>query len=309
MSLFKSVFPFMVASEIPENIKACLADYAFKNLSGTLHESKGFDYLTPGNQFIVADNRWLFKYIENKRTANRHAVNMIFQEWLQKATEDGREPDKESQDAYREQATREVLKTAPISETVVFILFDANVGRAWCAGSTVSKCQAALRCLRRAIGSLKTTPLTYDFAGRLLSRQLCKGMQQAEGFPDNLFIYPNGKLVAASEDQKVTFDGVDLRDEGVGEVLSGMEVRALEIALVKPETKGDHEVVATCVLHVPQTGPVHIKAFDYNGAAAGAEGDEAHHYATEMLIVSGLAWEIFDTLRAWFHGANGATQG
>lgn len=305
MNNFNSVFPFMVASELPENIDVCLADYAFKELTGTLHETKGFAYLTQVSRFIESNNRFLFKYIENKRTANKHAVDRIFKERLQKAIDGGREPDEELRTAILEQARHEVVRMAPISETVVFILFDASVGRVWCSGSTASKCQVALKHLRRATGSLKTTPLTYDFAGRLLARQLRKGMQSADGFPNNLFIYTNGKLVAASDDQKVTFDGVDLRDDGVADVLEGMEVRGLDMALVRPQEKGDPDVVATFSLQVPQTGPVHIKSLDYDGAGAGASEDAAHDYATEMLIVAGFAWEIFDTLRAWFHGANG----
>lgn len=295
----------MVTSEIPDDLEACLLPHAFRELSDNLHSSKGFEYLTPGNLFLKADNRWLFKYKENERKANKHAVNRLIQEWLQNATEAGREPTKEDQDAYREQAVREVLKTAAISELVVHIIFDEKAGRVWCGGSTISQCKKALRHLRNAVGTLKTTPLEYDFAGRLLARQLCKGMQYAEGFPASLSIPANGKLVAVSEDQRVTFDGVDLRDEGVGDVLSGMEARALEMYLVRPEPNQDAEVVATFMLHIPATGPVHLKGLDYAGSGADAGGDEAHHYATEMLIVSGYAWEIFDTLRAWFHGAKG----
>lgn len=305
MKNYQTIFPFLTTSAIPANVKVCLSDYIFRDLTDTLHESKGFGLLTENDLFIRADNRWLFKYVENKRSANTQAVNRIFQQRLQKATDKGRELTKEDRDELYEQARREVLKTAPISETAVFILYDENVGRVWCGASTLGKCQAALKHLRRAIGSLKTTPLCYDFAGRLLTRQLCKGMQLAQGFPENLMIPANGKVVATSEDQKVTFDGVDLRDDGVSEVLEGLEVRSMETYLVRPVAKEDAEVVATFVLHVPATGPVHIKALDYSGAGAGADGDDAHHYATEMLIVAGFAWEIFDTLRAYFHGANG----
>lgn len=307
MKNFKSIFPFMTTSEIPQNIQVCLSDYQFRDLTDSLHESKGFACLSQSDLFIKADNRWLFKYVENKRTANTLAVNRLFQQRLQKATDNGRELSKEDRDELFDQGRREVLKTAPISEAVVFILYDQNVGRVWCAGSTAAKCQTALKALRRAIGSLKTTPLCYDFAGRLLSRQLCKGMSYREGFPDNLMIPENGKVVAVSEDQKVTFDGLDIRDEGVGDVLRGLEVRSMEMYLAKPKANEEAEVVATFVLHVPATGPVHIKALDYSGAGAGVDGDDAHHYATEMLIVGGFAWEIFDTLRAYFHGANGGT--
>ncbi|WP_392336347.1 recombination-associated protein RdgC [Pantoea stewartii] len=307
MRNLRAIFPFMTTSNIPENIQECLSDYAFRELTDTLHISKGFGLLTQSDHFIHADNRWLFKYVENKR-ANKHAVTRLHKQRLQKATDKGREITSELTEEMWQQAEREVLKTAPIRETIVYLIFDENVGRIWCGGSSAGQCQKALKHLRSAIGSLKTTPLIYDLASRLLARQLCKGFKYAEGFPNNLIIPANGKVQATDGDQRVTFDGVDLRDEGVGKVLSDMMVRAVEMQLVRPVEKGDPTVVATFTLNVPESGPVHLKGLDYAGAAASNEGDEAHHYATEMLILGGFAWEIFDTLRVYFHGSTGTTR-
>lgn len=305
MENLKSIFPFMTTSKIPENIQDCLSDYAFRELSDALHESKGFDFLMPGSRHVHTNGLWLFKYVENKRKANAQAVERLLKEWLQKASDEGNEIHSEAIEGLREQAEREVLKMAPISAVVVYLIYDEQKGRIWCGGSSNSHSQRALRHLRSAIGSLKTTPLIYDLAGRQLTRQICKGMGYREGFPRSLLIPENGKLTAASTDQNVTLDGVDIRDRGVGEVLNGMALRSVEMYLTREKDKGEQDVVATFVLHVPESGAIFIKGLDYSGADARTDGDTAHHYATEMLIVSGFAWDIFDALRAYFHGTTG----
>jgi len=298
----------MTTTKIPENIHECLLDYAFHELSDSLHQSKGFDFLLPGERHVHTNDLWLFKYVENKRTANAQAVERLHKQWLQKATEEGREISSEMIEAQREQAEREVLKMAPIQALVVYLIYDEKNMRIWCGGNTNGHCQKALKHLRSAIGTLKTTPLIYDLAGRQLVRQLAKGMDYREGFPECLYIPENGKLTAASPDQNVTFDGVDLRDRGVSEVLEGMAVRSVEMYLQRPEEQAPPEAVASFILHVPETGAIFIKGLDYAGADARTEGDTAHHYSTEMLILSGFAWGIFDALRAYFHGTTGVAR-
>jgi hypothetical protein len=306
MQNLRSIFPFMTTTKIPENIQDCLSDYAFRELTDSLHESKGFDFLMPDARHVHTNSLWLFKYVENKRKANPQAVERLHRQWLQKATDDGHDIPSDAIEALREQAVQEVLRMAPISALAVYIIYDEQNGRVWCGGNTNGHCQRALKHLRSAIGSLKTTPLIYDRAGRQLVRQLAQGMDYREGFPECLLIPENGKLTAASPDQNVTFDGVDLRDRGVSEVLEGMAVRSVEMYLQRPDEKNKPEVVATFTLHVPESGAVFIKGLDYDGADAGSDGDTAHDYATAMLIVSGFAWDIFDAMRVYFHGSSGA---
>ena len=308
MHNMRSIFPFMTTTKIPENIQECLSDYAFHELTDSLHESKGFDFLIPEERHVKINDLWLFKYVENKRRANPQAVERLHREWLQKAADEGREIPSDAIEALRMQAIQEVLRMAPIQALAVYLIYDEQNGRIWCGGNTNGHCQKALKHLRSAIGTLKTTPLIYDLAGRQLVRQIAKGMDYREGFPASLHIPENGKLTAASPDQNVTFDGVDLRDRGVGEVLEGMAVRSVEMYLLRPEVNEKSEAVATFSLHVPETGAIFIKALDYAGADSRTEGDTAHHYATEMLIMSGFAWDIFDALRAYFHGTTGVAR-
>lgn len=262
----------------------------------------------PGARHVHTKNLWLFKYVENKRKANPQAVERLHREWLQKASDEGNEIQPDTIEALREQAIREVLKMAPINAMAVYLIYDEENGRVWCGGNTSGHCQKALKHLRSAFGSLKTTPLIYDLAGRQLIRQICKGMEYREGFPNSLLIPENGKLTAASTDQNVTLDGVDLRERGVGEVLEGMVLRSVEMYLQLPASPNENDVVATFVLHVPESGAVFIKGLNYDGAEARTEGDTAHHYTTEMLIVSGFAWDIFDALRTYFHGTTGVAR-
>lgn len=308
MHNMRSIFPFMTTTKIPENIQECLSDYAFHELTDSLHESKGFDFLIPEERYVKINDLWLFKYVENKRKANAQAVERLHKQWSQKATEEDRVISSEMIEAWWEQAEREVLKMAPIQALAVYVIYDEQNGRIWCGGNTNGHCQRALKHLRSAIGSLKTTPLIYDIAGRQLSRQICKGMAYREDFPASLLVPENGKLTAASPDQTVTLDGVDLRERGVGEVLEGMSVRSVEMYLTRPKKQGEQDVVATFTLQIPETGAIFIKGLNYEGAAARDEGDTEHHYATEMLIVSGFAWDIFDALRAYFHGTTGVAR-
>lgn len=306
MKSFKSIFPLLTTTKIPDNISSCLEDYAHRELTDTLHDTKGFVLLTESERFITADNRWLFRYAETKRKANAPAVQRLHQQRLQKATDKGREITRELSEELRQQAIAEVLKTAPITESVVDLIYDENAGRIWCGGGSAGKCQKAIKHLRSALGSLKTTPLLYDLAARHVARQLCQGADYMRGFPANLLIPENARVLASDGDQSVTFDGVDLRDEGVGSVLQGMMVRAVEMVLLRPGSDGKCEHVASFILHIPESGAVYLKSLDYQGEGAGDEGDTAHHFATEMLIISGFAWEIFDTLRAYFHGSSSA---
>lgn len=188
MSKFKSLFPFATTSPVPEKLNEMMEGYYFHELTDAVNHSRGFGLITEGDYFISSDSRYLFKYVEHKRLANKHAVNRLFHERLQKATAEGHTITPEAEAAHREQAEREVMKNAAIRETVVLMIFDASVGRVWCSGGTVKQCEAALKLLRQVFGTLNTTPLSHDFAGKLLARQLCKGTRYAQGLPDALWI-------------------------------------------------------------------------------------------------------------------------
>ncbi|WAT03309.1 recombination-associated protein RdgC (plasmid) [Rouxiella badensis] len=250
------------------------------------------------------DHRWLFKYVSESRKANVHSVNALYQERLQKTSESGREITGEVAEEIREQATREMLKYSPITVSEVFILFDEKAGKIWCSGNTPAKCEKALTRLRRAIGTLKTAPLIFDNAGKILARYLSRDLHSPLSvyqLPECLQVPEHGKAVAIGNDgEKVLFDGISLRENAVREMLSSMEVTALEMFLANHCLDRTVEEIAHFELQSTSSGRVNLKGLSYEGSAADQEGDASHHYATEIIIISRIFNQVFSGLRGLF---------
>ena len=307
MNLFKSVFPYTTENEIPVDIHERLSKFAFDELPDGRTKMSGFALLTESERAVNANGRWLFKYVEQNRKSNIHSVNRLYNQRLQQATESGRALTKEDEAAHREQAEREVLKYAPISESVVFILYDERAGRVLCSGGTAKKCEDALKALRGVLGNLQTLPLSYEQAGKTLARHLAppagRPAHHTARLPEWLHIPANGKVVATDDGQKATFDGIDMRDDGLRDVIAGMEVRAVEMELIKRNEAGEYATLASFVLHLPEKGNLHLKGYDFDGSRTEKSDDEAHDYAATMHIIATDVWRVLMGLQAFFSGA------
>lgn len=309
MNLFKSVFPYTTESEIPSDINDRINKFAFDELPDGRTKMSGFALLTESDRVLNANGKWLFKYVEHSRKSNSHSVNRLYNQRVQKASESGRELTKEDEAAHREQAEREVLKYAPISECVVFILFDERAGRVLCSGSTAKKCENALKKLRGVLNGLDTLPLTYEQAGKTLARHLAhhssRSTHHATHLPEWLHIPAHGKVVATDDGQKATFDGIDVRDDGLRDVIAGMEVRAVEMELVRRNEAGERAMLASFVVHLPEKGNLHLKGYDFDGSRAEKSGDAAHDYAATMHIIANDVWRVLLGLQVFFSGVAG----
>lgn len=296
MKTFKVIFPYSTTKEIPDDINLRLEGHAFTELKDGQTKSTGFALLTESDRFIHSDNRYLFHYCEQTRKADKNAVSNILRERLQKVEEEGREVTEETRAELEAIAKREATKFAAIKHSGVFIVFDAPAGRVWCAGSTVNKCEAALKRLRRVLGSLDTEPVVLTFASRRLSRLISHGSLRAD---ESLRVPEYGKVIALdthdSNSARMTFEGFSLLDSSVSEVLTDRVVVAVDMDLIQPAADGGKaQELASFVLKAPETSGVCLSGLWFAGGASGSASEQDH--ASDMQIVAKTCQQIMDGL-------------
>ena len=296
MKAYKTIFPFTTSKEIPDDIKERLNDHVFSELKDGQTKSSGFALLTESEQFICSDGRYLFHYCEQSRKADANPVQHILNERLGKVEEEGREITLETHEELKAVAQREATKFAAIKHSGVCILFDAPAGRVWCAGSTVKKCEAALKRLRRVLGSLDTEPVVLTFASRRLSRLLSKGSLRAD---ESLRVPEYGKVIALdtydSNSARMTFEGFSLLDSSVSEVLTDRVVVAVDMDLIQPAPDGGKaQELASFVLKAPEKSGVCLSGLWFAGGASGSASEQDH--ASDMQIVAKTCQQIMDAL-------------
>lgn len=296
MKAFKVIFPYSTSKEIPEDIHDRLNGHAFSELKDGQTKSTGFALLTESDRFIHSDNRYLFHYCEQTRKADANTVRHILQERLQKVEEEGRELTEEMREELQAIAEREATKFAAIKHSGVFIVFDAPAGRVWCAGSTVNKCEAALKRLRRVLGSLDTEPVVLTFASRRLSRLLSQGSLLAD---ETLRVPEYGKVIAHDTDDsnsaRMTFEGFSLMDSSVADVLTDRVVSAVEMDLIQPDPNGGKaQVLASFVLKAPEKTGVSLSGLWFAGGASDDVSEQ--NYASDMQIVAKTCQQIMGSL-------------
>lgn len=300
MKAYRVIFPFSTTTEIPHDINLRLDNHKFEPLKDGQTKTAGFALLTESDRFINSDGRHLFHYAEQTRKADANTVRHILQERTKQVTDDGREVTPETLEALKEQAQREAEKFASIKQSGVYVLYDAPAGRVWCAGSTAKKCEAALKRLRRVLGSLDTESLFYDRAGHQLARIMSGGTLRLN---ETLRIPYFAKVTATDLDKnsRVVIDGLDLRDESVGDVLSDLVVRSTELELIKHLPDNEYRVLAFFSLDVPESGALSLRALDFDGGETGNE-DSEHNHAADMQIVAKTCQAIAAGLDNVFRG-------
>lgn len=301
MKAYKTIFPFSTTKEIPEDIKERLDGHAFSELKDGQTKSSGFALLTESERFIYSDNRYLFHYCEQTRKADTNTVRHIFNERLRKVEDEGRELTEELREELEAVAEREATRFASIKHSGVYILFDASAGRVWCAGSTIKKCETALKRLRRVLGSLDTEPVVLTFASRRLSRLLSAGSLRAH---ECLRVPEYAKVIAHDTDDsnsaRMMFEGFSLIDESVGDVLADRVVSAVEMELVQPDPNGGKaQVLASFVLKAPEGAGVSLSSMWFAGGASSAESEDNH--ASDMQIAAKTCQQIMDGLREFLN--------
>lgn len=300
MKAYRLIFPFSTTKKIPDDIKERLSSHEFEPLKDSQFKSTGFALLTESERFINSDGRHLFHYVEQSRKANTTTVQQIYQERLQKISDEGREITVDTQAAVMAVAESEAAKFAAIKTTSVYIVFDGNAGRVWCAGGTPNKCEAALKRLRKALGSLDTEPVVLPVASRRLAQQLRNSGLRVH---ETLHIPDGAKVIAQDKENecRVTFDGISLLDAHVGDVLEDMIVRSTEMELHKAPPHDANQVLASFVLDVPEHSGMSLRALHFSGGSAEG-GDSEHDHAAEMQIVAKTCQQILAGLTVFLTG-------
>lgn len=301
MKSYKTVFPFSTTNKIPEDINERLNGHAFSELKDGQTKSSGFALLTEFDRFIHSDGRHLFHYCEQTRKADANTVRHILKERLDKVEEEGREITVDTREELQAVAEREATKFATIKHSGVYILFDAPAGRVWCAGSTIKKCETALKRLRRVLGSLDTEPVVLTFASRRLSRLLSKGLLRAH---ESLRVPEYAKVIAHDTDDsnsaRMTFEGFPLTDESVGDVLADRVVSAVEMELIQPDANGGKpQLLAAFVLKAPEKAGVSLSGMWFAGGASASDTEESH--ASDMQIAAKTCQQIMDGLTGFLN--------
>ncbi|MDU4291124.1 recombination-associated protein RdgC [Mixta calida] len=298
MKNYRVIFPYSTTSIIPDDLLSRLENNAFHPLKDGQFRTSGFALLNESERVIFSDNRHLFYFCEQSRKADIKTVRHIYNERYQKIIDEGREVSEETAEAMKAAASSEALKYAPIKQSGVYILFDAPAGRLWCAGSTVKKCEEALKKLRTVLGSLDTEPLIFSTLAKRLARHIeGTGIRLHE----QLYIPACGKVVAGDDTgfPVATFNGVDIRTRDVGNVLAGLYVISAEMQL----QNGRREALASFTLAASPGGAVSLKGLEFAGGGDDSTDDARH--ASDMQIVAKTCGQIF-TLLADFLNAKDA---
>ncbi|MDE9495490.1 recombination-associated protein RdgC [Xenorhabdus bovienii] len=319
MKSFKTMFPYRVSTELSYDITCGIHENIFDGLSDGDRVGRGWGIICNDTRIISSDNRLLIKYVEESRKPNAFAVNKIYQERMQKITDDGREVTDEIYYEIKAQAENECIKYAPISRTVVYLLILPLQGLIFCSGSTGKKCEDALGMLRKSIGGLSVEPVSFTSMESRIMADYLSGKNFYK-LPESLIIAPMGDVVATELDDvatKCSFSGMNLDEDEIKSVLSNpdMAVRSVEMQLIQKNDGLPIDFKARFILKMPASGNLHFKSFNYEidvkleQKRLDSEFSEftdhyamQHEFGAEMLIVGRYGHEIITGLQTFFTG-------
>ena len=304
MKTFRNAFPYITDTPIPANIADLLEKHRFDGLSDSDRRGQGWGYIGD-ERMIHVDGKFLFRYYFSQRKANPLAVRHLAGERQQKAIDEGRELTGDLIDEIRLQAENEVIKYAPVTSVSVFILFWPAKRLLIASGSTAAKCEDALSMLRRTLDGLSAVPWGLSHTMSHAVTEYMTAKSRVYKLPDNLVISPFGKVIFSGvldSSLKIVLDGVQNDTEDAKNMLEGMSARSVEMSLIDRPDNGQIKNQANFVLHMPLSGNVHLKNFDYDDDIEREGGDML--YIAEMYLVSAympdilLALEDFSGMKA-----------
>lgn len=295
MKTFRTTFPYITDTVIPENIEELLEKRAFDGLSETDRNGAGWGRIDD-DRLIHVDGKYLLRYYASKRKANPLAVRHLADERMQKAVDEGREITPDLIDEFRFQAENEVIKYAPVTSVSVYLLIWPAKRLLLASGSTASKCEDALRLLRKTLDGLNALP--WGLSG-ILSTVITEIMTKKDSvykLPSNLSISSFGKAVFTGEDAslKIVLDGVQNDTDDAKNMLSGMTARSVEMSFVDRPDNGQIKYLANFNLHTPPSGNAHLKGFDYDDDVEREEG--VMSLIAEMHLASSYTLEILTAI-------------
>lgn len=297
MKTFRAAFPYVLDTDLPENIEVLLSERGFDGLSDVMRTGQGWSRVTTDDRMLQVDGKYLLRFLSSKRKPDALAVKRLVDERVEQAFKEGREVGPQLQQELMIQAENEVIKYAPITSSAVYLLLWPEKRLLIASGGTAAKCEDALSYLRKTIGSLAVAPWGDV---QLTSNAVTKNMTMGYfTLPANLTISPCGKTVFTGEDAslKIVLDGVKNDTEDAKSMLKGMTARSVEMALIRRPDNGQIKNLADFILHMPPAGNLHFKSYDYDDDA---EHEDLHQaLIAEIHLVAAYTIEILSALEVF----------
>lgn len=295
MKNFRSVFPYVTKTPLPDNINNLLEERAFDGLSDSHRSGQGWAKVGE-ERIVTVDGKHLLLHQISKRKADQGAVQRLVKERVDQITTEEREITPELMEELHTQAENEVIKYAAISTSTTYILIWPAKHLLLVAGGTASRCEDALSYLRKTLGSLEAMPWHNSY---LLSRAVTEIMTFSDSIyklPPTLAISPFGKTLFTGEDSslKIVLDGVSNDTDDAKNILLGMTARTVEMSLQNRPDNGQIENLANFNLVMTKNGNVNFKSFDYDDDI---ERDDYHQdLIAEIHIVANYSLQIMSGL-------------
>lgn len=296
MKTFRVVFPFVTETIFPENLELLLDENSFDRLGETDRTGRGWSQVVNDARLLSVDGKFLLRYLHDQRQPDASAVMRLTEERIAQVLEAGREVSMDQQLHMQEQASNELIKYAPVSSNVVYLLICPATKLIMASGGTAKKCEDALNYLRRTLGGLAVVP----WGDRELLTNVVTDYMTAKNshyvIPDNLSISAFGKTQFTGSDSslRIVLDGVQNDTDDAKNMLDGMSARSVEMSLIRRPDNGQIENLANFNLIMPQSGSIHFKKYDYDDDV-GRE-DVAQEFISEMHLVSSYTQEILHAL-------------
>lgn len=302
MKTFRTAFPYVLEKALPDNLEDLIADRGFDGLTDTARLGHGWSHVANDNRLLFVDGKYLLRYLSCQRKPDAVAAARLVDERIQQATEAGREISLDLKLEMQVQAENELMKYAPVSSSVVYLLLWPAQRLLIASSGTVKKCEDALSYLRKTLDTLAVVPWGDSIR---LSEVVTEHMTAEESIyhlPENLSISTFGKTLFTGVDSslKVILDGVQNDTDDAKSMLSGMSARAVEMSLVRRPDNGQIENLANFTLQMPNVGNIHFKKYDYDDDVE--RDDIAQELISEMHLICSYTQQILSALQV-FMGA------
>lgn len=297
MKNFRTAFPYVLDTSLPENFDELLIERSFEGLTDTLRKGQGWRIVAEGKRLLCVDDKYLLCHLVSERKPDAVAVRRLVDERINATVDDGRDVSPELLDEYRVQAENEVIKYAPIKNSAVYLLLWPAKKLLVASGTTAARCEDALSYLRKTIGSLHALPWGVV---SVTEHAVTEFMLNKRGtLPADLIISQFGKTVFTGVDSslKVVLDGIQNDTDSARELLNKLKARSVEMSLIKRPDNGQIEYMAEFVLQLPPGGNIHFKSFDYDDDVERESLDAA--LIAEMHLVSSYARQILKSLQVF----------
>lgn len=296
MKTFRVVFPYVTETIFPEDLELLLEKNSFDSFGETERTGRGWSQVVPDARLLTVDGKFLLRYLHSQRQPDASAVMRLTEERIAQVIEAGREVSFDQQLQMQEQAANELIKYAPVSNNVVYLLICPATKLIMASGGTAKKCEDALNYLRKTLDGLAVVP----WGDRELLTNVVTDYMTAKKshyqMPENLSISAFGKTQFTGSDNslKIVLDGVQNDTDDAKNMLVGMMARSVEMSLIRRPDDGQIENLANFNLIMPQSGNIHFKKYDYDDDVD--REDIAQELISEMHLVSSYTQEILQAL-------------